>query len=155
VTTKRTEGSFDRSVEAELRSLSVAYAFAADAGDGVRFAGLFVPEGELVVPNFPTDLRPVVTRAGHEALGQIPEALRRYHRTFHLLGEAEFSGPSDDETGVVAGHEATGVVQCVAHHLLRSDDPSGGDGRVGTDVVWFIRYQDHYRATGSGWRFAR
>ena len=146
MTTEGAEGSVDRRVEAELRSLSVAYAFAADAGDGGRFADLFVPEGELVVPNFPTDLRPVVTRAGHEALGQIPEALQRYHRTFHLLGESEYA---------VHGDEATGLVQCLAHHVLGGDDRSSGDGRAGTDVVWFIRYEDLYRATGSGWRIGR
>jgi hypothetical protein len=79
-------------------------------------------------------------------LGRIPEALQRYDRTFHLVGEAEFS---------VEGDGASGVVQCVAHHVLRTDQPSTGDDRVATDVVWFIRYRDRYRATGSGWRFAR
>jgi hypothetical protein len=138
--------STGRGHEVELRALSTAYAFAADAGDGARLAALFVPDGELVVPNFPTDLRPVVTRAGHEALGRIPEALRRYDRTFHLVGGAEFS---------VDGDEASGVVQCIAHHVIRGDDPPAGGGRAGTDVVWFIRYRDQYRATGSGWRFVR
>jgi len=145
VTTMGAERSVGRSVEDELRSLSTAYAFAADAGDGARFAGLFVPDGELVVPDFPADLRPVVTRAGYEALCRIPEALQRYDRTLHLVGGAEFS---------VNGDGASGVVQCVAHHV-RSDDPPSDDGRAATDVVWFIRYHDRYRATGSGWRFAR
>jgi hypothetical protein len=146
VTGPEPDGAIDRAVEDELRRLSTAYAFAADAGDGARFAALFVEDGELVVPNFPTDLRPVVTRAGHEALARIPEALGRYDRTFHVVGGAELS---------VQGDEASGVVQCLAHHLIRGDDRSAGDGRAGTDVVWFIRYRDRYRDTGSGWRFVR
>ena len=111
-----------------------------------RFAALFVPDGELVVPDVPADLRPVITRAGHEALRRIPEALGRYERTFHVVGGSEFS---------VQGDEASGVVQCIAHHVMGADDRSAPDGRAGIDVVWFIRYRDRYQDAGSGWRFVR
>jgi hypothetical protein len=76
--------------------------------------------------------------------------LGRYDRTFHLVSNARF---------VVEGEEATGVVQCVAHHVTAGapSGPAGAGGAApaGTDTVWFIRYHDRYRRTGSGWRFLR
>ena len=136
--------------EASLRSLSTAYAAAADARDGEWLASLFAEDGALVVPKFPTDLRPVVTRRGHDALVQVAEMLRRYDRTFHLVTNHRFA---------VAGDTASGEVQCVAHHVSLTGDRSGGgpasEGPAGTDTVWFIRYRDRYRRSGSGWRFER
>ena len=38
-----------RRIEEELRHLSTEYAAAADERDGERFAGVFTPDGELVV----------------------------------------------------------------------------------------------------------
>ena len=105
--------------EDELRALSVAYADAADSRDGVAMASLFVDDGALVVPDYPADLRPVVTRRGHDALQRIPEALRRYRRTFHLVGSTSF---------VVDGDRATGEVQCVAHHVAPAQGSAGGAG---------------------------
>jgi len=134
--------------EQALRHLTTAYATAVDELDGDELAELFVPDGELVVPNFPEDLRPVVTRTGHDAIRKVPEGLRRYARTFHQVSDHRFA---------IAGGAATGVVRCVAHHLLAEDptaDATVGGG-PGADVVWFIRYADEYRLTGSGWKFLR
>jgi hypothetical protein len=127
----------------ELRALSTEYATAADERDGERFAGLFVEGGELVVPNLPDDPRPVLIRSGHQALRRVPEMLRRYDRTFHLVSNHRYH--LEDET-------ASGEVQCVAHHVTAGDRPADGEG---TDTLWFIRYRDDYRRTGSGWRFVR
>jgi hypothetical protein len=142
--------------EDELRAWSVAYADAADSRDGVAMASLFVDDGALVVPDYPADLRPVVTRRGHDALQRIPEALRRYRRTFHLVGSTSF---------VVDGDRATGEVQCVAHHVAPAQGSAGGAGGpeavgpgpapAGPDTVWFIRYRDRYRRSGPDWRFVR
>jgi ketosteroid isomerase-like protein len=131
--------------EASLRSLSTAYAAAADARDGEGLASLFADDGALVVPNFPSDLRPVVTRQGHDALVQVAEMLRRYDRTFHLVTNHRFA---------VVGDTASGEVQCVAHHVSLTGAPTGA-GPAGTDTVWFIRYRDRYRRSGADWRFAR
>jgi hypothetical protein len=154
-------GPARRRDEYELRALSTAYADAADARDGAAMAALFVSDGSLVVPDYPSDLRPVVTRQGHQALQRIPEVLRRYHRTFHLVGGARYD---------VDGDRATGEVQCVAHHVTADGGPGpdgsvGGNGpdgsrraeptRAGTDTVWFIRYRDRYRRSGPTWRFVR
>ncbi len=142
-----------RGDEDELRALSTAYAEAVDARDGAALAALFVADGSLVVPDYPDDLRPVITRQGHQALQRIPEGLRRYHRTFHLVGGASFD---------VDGDRAGGEVQCVAHHVSTVGGPGPLDGagpagpaRAGTDTVWFIRYRDRYRRSGPTWRFVR
>jgi hypothetical protein len=127
----------------ELRSLSTEYGAAADGRDGDRFAQLFVADGELVVPNFPEDLRPVITRSGHDSLRRVPDRLRVYDRTFHQMSNHRY---------VVEGTTATGTVLCMAHHASAAEGPGGGGG---TDTVWFIRYHDTYRSTDSGWRFAR
>jgi hypothetical protein len=136
--------------EASLRSLSTAYAAAADARDGEWLASLFVEDGALVVPSLPSDLRPVVTRRGHDALVQVAEMLRRYDRTFHLVTNHRLA---------VEGDAASGEVQCVAHHVSFAGAPPDGDtagaGPAGTDTVWFIRYRDRYRRSGAGWRFER
>jgi hypothetical protein len=159
-------GSDARQDHEALLALSVAYAAAADARDGEGLASLFVEDGALVVPKLPTDLRPVVTRAGHDALRQVAEVLRRYDRTFHLVSNARFE---------VAGDDASGEVQCVAHHVTaahRQSDAAGSPGAAppgtappgaapagtapaGTDTVWFIRYRDRYRRSGPAWRFVR
>ncbi len=133
-----------------LVGLSVAYAEAADQRDGDRFASLFVPHGELVVPRYPEDLAPVVTRSGTEALRRVPEGLAHFERTFHLVGNTSFA---------VAGDEATGEVQCIAHHLTPPEDPAPTDtdwtDTGSTDTVWFIRYHDEYTRGAVGWRFVR
>ena len=130
-------------VEEELRTLSTDYATAVDGRDVERLAGLFVADGALVVPRYPEDLRPVITRSGHQELRRVPEGLKRYERTFHQLTNHRYE---------VAGPLASGEVLCVAHHL--SADTPGTPG-PGTDMVWFIRYRDDYRRTDSGWRFVR
>jgi hypothetical protein len=141
-----------------LQELSLAYAAAADARDGEALAALFVEGGALVVPRYPVDLRPVVTRSGPDALAQVAEMLGRYDRTFHLVADGRFA---------VEGDHAKGEVPCVAHHVMAAEGaeggtagsgppaPAGPPGRAGTDMVWFIRYRDQYRRTASGWRFVR
>ena len=54
-------------VEEALRALSTDYATAVDDRDGERLAGLFVADGALVVPRYPDDLRPVITRSGRRS----------------------------------------------------------------------------------------
>jgi hypothetical protein len=135
--------------ELALRSLSTSYAAAVDLRDGDRFASLFVEHGELVVPNYPEDFRPSITRAGHDELRRIPEALRHYRRTFHQMSNHEF---------VIEGDTASGSVRCVAHHVMAAETGSPATGTVtseGTVVVWFIRYGDGYRRIGDDWKFTR
>lgn len=135
--------------EAALRVLLQDYAAAADDRDGVRYAELFEPDGTLVAPNYPDDLRPVKVLSGRETLRRVPEALRRYERTFHQVTNARFT---------IEGDRASGEVQCTAHHLLAAGDAgrtSRDDGPTWIDHVWFIRYRDQYLRAPGGWRFAR
>jgi len=131
--------------ERALLALSVAYAACADARDGEGLAALFTEDGALVVPRPPSELRPVIVRSGHDALAEVATLLGRYERTFHLVSTPRFE---------VDGDEATGEVPCVAHHVSAPADP-GAAGPAGTDTVWFIRYRDQYRRTGSTWRIVR
>jgi hypothetical protein len=148
--------------ERALQALSASYAAAADSRDGDRFAALFVEDGELVVPNYPVDLGPVLTRSGQERLRLIPQALRPYRRTFHQVTNHEFA---------IDGDAANGDVLCVAHHLTTADSSASpppvagtgsgegsGEGSVeaeGTDFIWYIRYRDEYRRVDGDWKFRR
>ncbi len=127
-----------------LRSLATDYGAAVDDCDGDRFAQLFVADGELVVPKFPEDMRPVIARSGHDALRRIPDGLRRYDRTLHLMSNHRYE---------FDGALATGTVLAVAHHVSFADGSTGTEG--GTDQVWHIRYRDAYRNTDTGWKFTR
>lgn len=137
--------------ELELRGLSTSYAAAVDFRDGDRFAALFVEGGELVVPDYPTDFRPVITRSGHEELCRIPGRLAHYRCTFHLVSNHEFD---------IDGDTANGNVKCVAHHLTAAGpDPAPGTSAEsstdGSDFIWYIRYSDDYRRVDGHWKFAR
>ncbi|HEV3280198.1 MAG TPA: nuclear transport factor 2 family protein [Acidimicrobiales bacterium] len=133
-----------RSDAEELRSLSTAYASAADDRDGERFAALFLDSGELVVAVGPGEARPASHHVGHEALRRVPDGLRRYERTFHQVSNHRFA---------IQGDRAKGEVLCVAHHVLTTT--AEGAGEPGLDTVWFIRYLDRYVRTDGGWRFER
>jgi hypothetical protein len=128
--------------EEALRWLSAEYAAAVDRRDGQRFAALFVPEGALVVPDYPHGLAPVVVRSGRRVLERIPDGLRNYRRTFHQTSDHRYT---------VDGDRASGDVRCVAHHVSGHADKSA----VGTDTVWYLHYQDEYARTEAGWRFLR
>jgi hypothetical protein len=134
-----------RSDTEQLRSLSTAYASAADHRDGKRFANLFLDSGELLVAVGPGDARPASSHVGHEALQRIPDQLRGYERTFHQVSNHLFS---------IEGDRATGEVLCAAHHVTATH-PDGAGDRFATDMVWFIRYLDRYVRTEGGWRFER
>ena len=131
-----------------LRAVSFGYAAAVDDGDGARFAALFTEDGELVVPNYPDDLRPLVVRTGTEQLRGIPGGLARYEWTFHQLAEPQLTFPDGDGRPTTA----TGSVRGVAHHVTADPSPSGP---LGTDTVWYLRYADDYRRVEDDWRIAR
>ena len=105
-------------------ALSTEYGAAADDRDGERFAGLFVADGELVVPNYPEDLRPVITRSGHDSLRRVPDGLRRLRPDI----------PPDVRPPVRAvdgDDRPPGTVLCVAHHVVPLASGAAGepDGR--------------------------
>jgi uncharacterized protein (TIGR02246 family) len=135
-----------RRIEEELRHLSTEYAAAADERDGRRFAGVFTPDGELVVLRPQDRHRPVSTRSGRDQLAESTDALSRYARTFHQISNHRYR---------IGDGEAWGEVLCTAHHALATPGGSEAGAATGTDVVWVIRYRDTYRDTGPAWRIAR
>ena len=81
------------------------------------------------------------TYRGAEQLASVPRGLARYHRTFHLLGQAELRAE---------GSTGEGVVHCIAHHLEREQDGWW-------DRVLLIRYSDRYTSDSDSerrWRIA-
>ena len=47
----------------------------------------------------------------------------------------------------IEGDRPTGVVYCLAYHLIADSDPR-------QSFVMLIKYNDEYALTGNGWRFA-
>ncbi len=131
--------------ERSLRRLSTGYAAAVDTLDGAGFAALFLPEGELWVPDPAAGPDPVICRRGHRSLRRVPSGLARFHATHHRVGRTSYEIDADAASGEVIG---------VAHHLAARTDPGGGDA-PGTDTVWYLRYADVYVRTEGGWRFER
>jgi SnoaL-like domain len=123
----------------DLRSLSERYARGVDRRDPAMFVGVFHADGVLEVyhPRH-TD---VLARQmqGREELGRVTELIKRYERTFHLLGQSSYD---------VDGDSAVGEVYCVAHHISSID---GED----TDRVMYIRYEDEYRYRDGRWGIQR
>ena len=122
-----------------LRELVDRYASAVDDRDAAAMAGLFVPDGRLLVHEADTGGLSYEYR-GHDELPKVIADMERFHlRTFHLV--ANFVCTLD-------GDRATGAPYCVAHHLR--DDGKGHGLQV---IVMPVRYRDSYVRTADGWRF--
>ena len=124
----------------ELRSLAAQYARGVDRRDDVDgFVGLFLADATIAIhdPSESTEPREI---RGAERLARIPDAIQRYPKTFHMLGQSTYA---------IGERECTGEVYCIAHHLTP-------DHHGGTDYVMFIRYEDTYRPDAHGaWKFAQ
>ena len=119
----------------ELSDLVHRYAAYVDARRWDDVAALFTEDAVLVVPEPPRTLEPAVSRDVREAMSALEGTLRTVHE---VLGEVYDETPDG----------ARGVVRGVAHHLVERD---GG----AVDLTWRLRYDDAYRRTPAGWRFAR
>lgn len=122
----------------ELRALAATYARAVDRRDVAAFVGVFAGDAVLEVWNPASAPSPSGVCRGHGEIAAIVERITRFPRTFHFVGQSLYDVAPDDDRAAV------GEVYCLAHHLT-------GDG---TDIVMFIRYDDHYgrdRADGR-WR---
>ena len=129
----------DAATRQELRSLAERYAQGVDRRDVDTFVALFHDDAAIVIhdPSESTDPREL---RGIERLAKVPDAIQRYPKTFHLLGQSIYD---------IGDGEATGEVYCIAHHL--TPDVHGG-----TNYVMYIRYEDTYRPDADGvWKFAQ
>ncbi len=124
---------------AALRVLAERYAGGVDRRDVARFLSAFHADGRLRVYNPSEADEPVNEMRGHEQIGVIPEVIKVYPKTYHVLGQSTYE---------ILGDTATGEVYCMAHHLT-------SDRHGGTNYVMYIRYADEYRAGTDGeWRIA-
>jgi hypothetical protein len=124
--------------EWSLRALSERYGFAVDARDMDALATLFWPDASILTHSVDHPEEIVGHLEGVAAIRGIGQRMNdRYDTTFHFVGNAAYQ---------VADDEATGTVNCVAHHLRRKDDQI-------TDYVMFIRYDDRYGRREGQWRF--
>lgn len=128
----------EHAIRSELRSLAERYAHGVDRRDDVdAFVSLFHPDAVITIhdPSESTEARQI----HGERIARIPESIKRYPKTFHMLGQSTYQ---------VGDGEATGEVYCIAHHLTPAQ-------HGGTDYVMFIRYEDTYRPDADGvWKFA-
>jgi ketosteroid isomerase-like protein len=128
----------DTAIRHELRSLAERYARAVDRRDVDAFVAVFHPDAVLAIHD-PGESTEAHELRGIERLARIPEQIKNYTKTFHLLGQSTYE---------IGDGEATGEVYCIAHHL--SPDRHGG-----TNHVMYIRYEDTYRPdAGGAWKFA-
>ena len=120
-----------------LRDLVEHYALHVDRRALDDLVELFTADGVLVVPRPPDTLTPTHERRGRDAIRTAMSALERYAFTLHaVVGHVV-----DAADGA---HAATGVVTCLAHHVL--------EDRV---IVWGLHYDDDYVQDDGVWRFAR
>jgi hypothetical protein len=124
--------------QAALRRLSERYAASLDHRDAEAMVSVFHPDARLRAYHPSESPDPFSDSSGHAALARRPDAVARWAKTFHFLGQSTYE---------IGDGVATGEVYCVAHHFAPA--PGGG----ATDYVMFIRYQDRYRLGSDGeWR---
>ena len=121
---------------AALRNLAERYAQGVDRRDRDLFLSAFHPDATLAVHHPSEKEEGINVMQGHEQIGRVPEFIKVYPKTYHVLGQSTYE---------VDGDDATGETYCVAHHLSDLDD-----GSV-TDRVMFIRYRDDWTNTPDGW----
>ncbi|GAA2358366.1 nuclear transport factor 2 family protein [Dactylosporangium salmoneum] len=125
----------------QLGDLAHRYAYLVDRRELSAAVELFTADAVLVLPDPPARLDPVRAYAGRQ---QIAEALAPLHgiaATMHgILGLV--LEPAEPGT-------ARGWVSGVAHHVTEHPD-----GAI-TDLVWYLRYADHYRHDDGRWLIAR
>jgi hypothetical protein len=116
--------------ERALKALCVDYALHADARDGVSFAKLFTSDAVLEGSGLRFDTP--------EAIREVPDRLRIYNKTYHLIHNLYI---------YLNGDEATGTVYSSSHHLKETK------AGVLSDTVMHITYRDSYLRQIDGWKF--
>jgi SnoaL-like protein len=123
-------------VRAELRALVEDYATITDALDYDAWVNLFLPDAEFSSTN-PGETEPFLIARGHSELKGVLHHNDVWERIFHFIGNHRCS---------IEGDRPTGVVYCLAYHLIADSDPR-------QSFVMLIKYNDEYALTDNGWRF--
>jgi hypothetical protein len=122
-----------------LDDLVLDYAGAVDARDWVVLAELFTEDAELVTPDPPHSLAPVVTSLGRAAIVATVRQVASFSSTSHVV-----IGSTWTATAAGASGETTGEAH---HHVADVPDPHAW--------VWHVAYHDDCVRTDGGWRIAR
>jgi 3-phenylpropionate/cinnamic acid dioxygenase small subunit len=123
----------------ELSDLVHRYAAAVDDRDLDAAVGLFTATAELILPNPPERLEPVRNHHGRDEIRAALAVVTSVGRTHHDIASEVYTADAATAQGRIAGS---------AHHFSRRAEEI-------TDVVWYLRYDDDYVRTGSGWRIER
>lgn len=125
----------------QIRDLVEGYAVLVDARDFVGVGALFTPDAHFIVPASPNYLTPVRSVAGRAAIQQELTQVGGFAVTFHsVCGLLVRPGSEQDR--------AEGWVNAIAHHVSVTEDGP-------RDLIWHLRYRDHYQRADSGWLLAR
>jgi SnoaL-like domain len=101
---------------------------------------LFARDAELVVPDPPRVLEPVVGHRGHPAIREALAAVLAVERTEHAIVGEVYTDAGPDRM--------RGRITCLAHHFSRRDQQA-------SVLVWHLRYDDDYVRSGQEWLFSR
>ena len=124
------EALHDIVTRAALRNLAERYAQGVDRRDRDVYVSAFHPDATLEVHHPTESEEGINVMRGRDQIGRVPDFIKVYPKTFHLLGQSTYD---------LDGDRATGEVYCVAHHLT---------------PVMYIRYDDTYRCDDGEWRIA-
>ena len=124
----------------EIRELIDNYGFYADRRNADKQAALFSENG--ILENYigePSDTtKPVSVFKGRKQLADAFQTLKQFQQTFHFGGQATIK---------LHGDSATGIVYCLAHHILMEN----GKRML---LVMGIHYYDSYSFQNNQWLFA-
>jgi SnoaL-like protein len=123
-----------------IKELIDNYGYYADRREADKQAGLFSEKGLL--ENYVTEpsdtSKPVSFFRGRKALEDAFQTLKQFQQTFHFNGQATIK---------IYGDSATGIVYCLAHHILMEN----GKRML---LVMGIHYYDTYTFQNNEWLFA-
>jgi len=124
----------------DIRELIDNYGYQADRRNADKQAALFTVNGLL--ENYVTEpsdtVKPVSVFKGRKQLSDAFQTLKQFQQTFHFNGQATIK---------TYGDSATGIVYCLAHHILIEN------GRRML-LVMGIHYYDTYSFENNQWLFA-
>lgn len=122
-----------------IRELIDNFAYYADRTKAQQQAALFVENGTMeIYRSEPDTSKPIFVLKGRKELEEAFRGLEKYKMTFHLNGQ----------NSIKFGDDTTGIVQCLAHHILFED----GKRMLLTEA---IRYYDTYTRQNNQWLFVK
>lgn len=130
------------------REIAHRYSAAIDDGDLDAAVALFAADADLLLPDPPHHLEPMIRHHGTDEIRKALCSVFGVRATIHeITGQVmELTSVDTDGTG-----RASGRITCAAHHYVDdSSRPEHPDGAI--DLVWRIRYEDEYALQRGQWQ---